>query len=151
MLPDVPTGDGRTFGSDGFTLIELLVVVVIVGILAAIAIPQFNSTKKEAYRAAMKKDLRNVATYQELYFADQNLYASSLADLNAQSEVSTSDGVTVTIREGTVEGWSATADHPRLAGSDDCGFLSGSASDPTVHISGPVTGSAPSDAPYCQE
>ena len=56
----------------GFTLIELLIVVVIIGILAAIAIPKFASTKEKAYLASMKTDLRNLATAQEAFAADNN-------------------------------------------------------------------------------
>src|SRR5262249_32283604 len=64
----------RLSNKKGFTLIELLIVVVIIGILAAIAIPKFANTKEKAYVAAMKSDLRNMATAEESYFADNQTY-----------------------------------------------------------------------------
>lgn len=62
----------------GFTLIELLIVVVIIGILAAIAIPKFAATKDKAKLASVKTDLRNMMTSQEAYFSDYSTYASAL-------------------------------------------------------------------------
>lgn len=91
----------------GFTLIELLIVVVIVGVLAAIAIPKFADTKGRAYVAAMKSDLRNLATSEEAYFFSFNRYSSSLAALNIVPSVQ----VTMTITEAGPQGWSATTAH----------------------------------------
>jgi type IV pilus assembly protein PilA len=62
--------------AEGFTLIELLVVIIIIGILAAIAIPVFLNQRKKGYDAAVKSDLRNAATAQETYLTDNNSYST---------------------------------------------------------------------------
>jgi type IV pilus assembly protein PilA len=92
----------------GFTLIELLIVVVIIGILAAIAIPKFQSTKGKANAAGLKTDLRNLASAQEAYFFENSGYAAVASDLNLR----TSPGVVLTIVDATASGWSARATHP---------------------------------------
>jgi type IV pilus assembly protein PilA len=58
----------------GFTLIELLIVVAIIGILAAIAIPQFSSYRAKAYNTSATSDLKNTKTNLESYFADNQKY-----------------------------------------------------------------------------
>lgn len=91
---------------NGFTLIELLMVVVIIGLLAAIAIPKFTNTKEKAYIAAMKTDLRNLATAEEAFFYDSAKYSVNFAQMN---NFAPTVGVALTVNEATAKGWSATA------------------------------------------
>jgi len=62
----------------GFTLIELMIVIAIIGILAAIAIPQFAKYRSKAYNASALSDLKNVRTEVEAYYADHDNYPANL-------------------------------------------------------------------------
>lgn len=105
-------------GTEGFTLIELLIVVVIIGILAAIAIPQFTSTKEKAFDAAAQSDLRNMMTAEEAYFFNNQAYvaasvaAGAGADLDGDGtwDFQASTNITVNATAYT-DGYQITAKH----------------------------------------
>ena len=106
----------------GFTLIELLVVVLIIGLLAAIAVPKFGSVKEKANFAAMKTALRNLGQAEEGYFADHGEYSAVLDSLNFKP----SPEMTLTIVEATTTGWAATITHPQAV-PHRCAFFLGTA------------------------
>jgi prepilin-type N-terminal cleavage/methylation domain-containing protein len=112
-------------GRQGFTLVELLVVVVVVGILATIAIPKYQSMREKSYVAAVTSDLKSFASQQEIYLSDNFAYAGTVTAL--APDLTLSDNVTISVNEATGTGWAAIGTHSGLA-TRQCGLYFGSAS-----------------------
>jgi len=87
----------------GFTLIELLVVIIIIGILAAIAIPVFLNQRQKGYDAQAKSDARNIATLEETYMTDNNRYNDEATAAAAATDLGykKSSNVTTVVVHGT--------------------------------------------------
>jgi len=120
----------------GFTLIELLIVTVILGVLAAIAIPKFSSTKEKTYLASMKSDLRNLLTAQEIYLSDEATYYDGAVPSAALAYRVTS-GVSITLSDVTGAGWAAVTKHTNTLKT--CAiFMGGAAPPPPAVMEGQV-------------
>ena len=107
----------RKKGQKGFTLIELMIVIAIIGILAAIAIPQFNQYRARGYMSATRSDVKNCYTAAMAYFADNPAAAGiAIGDCTANG-YQASTGVTVTVTTGTVSTFSLSGAHAQLNGT----------------------------------
>jgi type IV pilus assembly protein PilA len=100
------------FNEDGFTLVELLAVILIIGILAAVAIPLFLNQRTKGYDSAAKSDLRNLAGFEEIYLSDANAYGTIAAIQALEPTLSVSTGVTLTVvRFDLTNGYCLSAKH----------------------------------------
>ena len=115
----------------GFTLIELLIVVVIIGILAAIAIPKFAATKDKAKLASVKTDIRNSETAEEAYFSDYATYGT-VANLNVASNFNLSTGNAMVI-SFVASGYTVTATNSSIStGTSSCAVQVGAGATSTT-------------------
>jgi prepilin-type N-terminal cleavage/methylation domain-containing protein len=97
---------------EGFTLIELMIALAIIGILAAIAIPQLSVHRTKSYNTAAVSDLKNAAIAQEAYYVDNRLYTISITNLTTTPyNLGISQGVNLGVSSANNEAYLMTAYH----------------------------------------
>lgn len=104
-----------------------VLIPIVLGILAAIAIPKFASTRDRAYEAMMKSDLKNLVVAEEHYWVDHGSYAD-LSQIRSADLWSPSTGVDVEFTGVNADGWAATATYSEYTG--ECGVFIGAAKPP---------------------
>jgi type IV pilus assembly protein PilA len=112
----------------GFTLIELLIVIVVIGLLAAIALPRMGVARERAHYATIASDFRNLGGSQERFFQDGMSYSAVLSALDFTPSV----GVEVEVTEATAQGWAAVGTHEALPPNRGCAIYLGNATPPPL-------------------
>lgn len=112
----------------GFTLIEILIVIVVIGLLAAIAVPRMTTARERAHYATIASDIRNLGAAQERFFHGAMSYSMDLGALDFEA----SQGVEVNVTEATPLGWSAVGTHTALPPNRGCAIYLGNAVAPPL-------------------